>query len=38
MESQKTINLLEKTSKNKDLLKKKINKEKNHSNSKEIKN
>ena len=38
MESQKTINLLEKTSKNKDLLKKKINKKKNHSNSKEIKN
>ena len=38
MESQKTINSLEKTSENKDLVKKKINKKKNHSNSKEIKN
>ena len=38
MESQKTINSLEKTSENKDLLKKKINKKKSHSNSKEIKN
>ena len=37
MESQKTINLLEKTSDNKDLLKKRINKKKNYSNNKEIK-
>ena len=37
MESQKTINLLEKTSDNKDLLKKGINKKKNYSNNKEIK-
>ena len=37
MESQKTINLLEKTSDNKDLLKKRINKKKNYSNIKEIK-
>ena len=35
MESQKTINSLEKTSDNKDLLKKRINKEKNYSNNKE---
>ena len=37
MESQKIINLLEKTSDNKDLLKKRINKKKNYSNNKEIK-
>ena len=37
MESQKTINSLEKTSDNKDLLKKRINKKKNYSNNKEIK-
>ena len=37
MESQKTINLLEKTSNNKDLLKKRINQKKNYSNNKEIK-
>ena len=37
MKSQKTINSLEKTSDNKDLLKKRINKKKNYSNNKEIK-
>ena len=37
MESQKTINSLKKTSDNKDLLKKRINKKKNYSNNKEIK-
>ena len=37
MESQKIINLLEKTSGNKDLSKKRINKKKNYSNNKEIK-
>ena len=37
MKSQKTINLLEKTSDNKDLLKKSISKKKNYSNNKEIK-
>ena len=37
MESQKTINSLRKTSDNKDLLKKRINKKKNYSNNKEIK-
>ena len=37
MESQKTINSLEKTSDNKDLLRKRINKKKNYSNNKEIK-
>ena len=37
MESQKTINLLEKTSYNKDLLKKRTSKKKNYSNNKEIK-
>ena len=37
MESQKTINLLEKTSDNKDLLKKRNNKKKNNSNNKKIK-
>ena len=37
MESQKLINSLEKTSDNKDFLKKRINKKKNYSNSKEIK-
>ena len=37
MESQKIINSLEKTSDNKDLLKKRINKNKNYSNNKEIK-
>ena len=36
MESQKTINLLEKTSDDKDLLKKRINKKKNYGNNKEI--
>ena len=36
MESQKTINLLEKIFDNKDLLKKRINKKKNYSNNKEI--
>ena len=36
MESQKTLNSLEKTSDNKDLLKKRINKKKNYSNNKEI--
>ena len=37
MKSQKTINPLEKTSDNKDLLKKRIIKKKNYSNNKEIK-
>ena len=37
MESQKTINLPEKSSDNKDLLKKRINKKKKYSNNKEIK-
>ena len=37
MKSQKTKNLPEKTSDNKDLLKKEINKKKNWSNNKEIK-
>ena len=37
MESQKTINSLEKTSDNKDLLKKRINKKKNYSDNKENK-
>ena len=37
MKSQKTINLPEKTSDNKDLLKKRTNKKKNYSNNKEIK-
>ena len=37
MESQKTINLLEKTSDNKDWLEKRINKKKNYSNNKKIK-
>ena len=37
MKSQKTINSLEKTSDNKDLPKKRINKKKNYSNNKEIK-
>ena len=37
MEFQKTINSLDITSDNKDLLKKKINKKKNYSNNKEIK-
>ena len=37
MKSQKTINLPEKTSGNKDLLKKRISKKKNYSNNKEIK-
>ena len=37
MEFQKTINSLEKTFNNKDLLKKRINKKKKHSNNKEIK-
>ena len=37
MKSQKTINLLEKTSDNKDLPKKIINQKKNYSNNKEIK-
>ena len=37
MEPQKTINSLKKTSDNKDLLKKRINKKKNYSNNKEIK-
>ena len=37
MESQKTINLLEKASDNKDMLKKRINKKKNCGNNKEIK-
>ena len=37
MESQKTINLLEKTSDNKDLLKKRPSKKKNDSTNKEIK-
>ena len=37
MESQKTINLVEKTSDNKDLLKKKSVKKKKSSNNKEIK-
>ena len=37
MESQKTINLPAKTSDNKDLLKKRINKKKKYSNNKEIK-
>ena len=37
MESQKTINALEKTSDNKDLLKKRTSKKKNYSNNKEIK-
>ena len=36
MESQKTIDLLEKTSNNKGLLKKRINKKKNYTNNKEI--
>ena len=36
MESQKTINLLEKTSDNKDLLKKRTSKKKKYSNNKEI--
>ena len=36
MEFQKTINSLKKTSDNKDLLKKRINKKKNYSNNKEI--
>ena len=36
MESQKTINSLEKTFDNKDLLKKGTNKKKNYSNKKEI--
>ena len=36
MEPQKTINSLKKTSNNKDLLKKGINKKKNYSNKKEI--
>ena len=36
MESQKTINSLEKSSDNKDLLKKRINNKKNCSNNKEI--
>ena len=37
MEFQKTINSLEKTSDNKDLLKKRINKKKNYSNNKKSK-
>ena len=37
MEFQKTINSPEKTSDNKDLLKKRINKKKNYNNNKEIK-
>ena len=37
MEPQKTINSLKKTSKNKDLLKKKINKKNSYSNNNEIK-
>ena len=37
MESQKIINLLEKTSHDKDLPKKRINKKKNDTNNKEIK-
>ena len=37
MESQKIINSLEKTSDNKDLLKKRINKNKNYSDNKKIK-
>ena len=37
MESQKTINSLERTSGNKDLLKKRINKKKNYHINKEIK-
>ena len=37
MKSQKTINSPEKTSDNKDLLKKRINKKKNYSNNKKIK-
>ena len=37
MEFQKTINSPEKTSDNKDLLKKRINKKKNYSNNKKIK-
>ena len=37
MKSQKTINLPEKTSDNKDLLKKRVNRKKNRSNDKEIK-
>ena len=37
MESQKTINLLEKTSDNKDLLRKRTNKKRNYSRNKEIK-
>ena len=37
MESQKTINSFEKTSDNKDLLKKRINKKNNYCNNKEIK-
>ena len=36
MESQKTIDLLEETSNNKGLLKKRINKKKNYTNNKEI--
>ena len=37
MESQKTINILEKTSDNKDLLKKRTSKKGNYSSNKEIK-
>ena len=37
MESQKTINSLEKTSDNKDLLRKRTNKKENYSRNKEIK-
>ena len=37
MEPQKTINSLEETSDNKDLLKKRINNKSNYSNNKEIK-